>query len=330
MIEIRSLKEHELDTWFDHCVSVFKKEDSSGPSRDYFAGHWYNDPWKDLSTIFVAVEKEKVLSTLRIFHREVYLQRNKIKIGGIGEVCTKPEAQGKQLASKLLNHAIEIMKERDIKISLLFASLHDFYRKFGWQLLPETVNISRIEDFCLDEKEADKYNNFSVHRVTKGDVESIKELYDHFAKENSGLIVRNSQYWELWVDIENQNCYVLKDEYLKTVAYIILKEDEENPNIIVKEYCCRKELQPQTQLFSLLINKALYLLEKQISFVKYPSYIEVKIPIEMVEEKKSKMLQIIAPFKIGDYEVESLKQLMDFFESTKNCNGFMYFSIDKF
>ncbi len=51
MVEVRSLREEELERWFDHCAEVFK-----GESREYFVRHWNNDPWRNLNSIFVAVE----------------------------------------------------------------------------------------------------------------------------------------------------------------------------------------------------------------------------------------------------------------------------------
>ena len=66
-MEFRSLQSEEIDAWFDHVASVFTV------GRQYFMNHWYNDPWQDLEGIRVAVDDGKIVSTVRVFVRQMYL-----------------------------------------------------------------------------------------------------------------------------------------------------------------------------------------------------------------------------------------------------------------
>lgn len=70
-VEIRSLKETELEIWFDHLDTVFETT-----PRNYFVNHWNSDPLRDIEGIRVAIDKKngKIVSTVRVFIREIYIQ----------------------------------------------------------------------------------------------------------------------------------------------------------------------------------------------------------------------------------------------------------------
>lgn len=44
-ITITTLKEEDLESWFDHLDLVFEKT-----PRQYFVNHWLNDPRSDLKS----------------------------------------------------------------------------------------------------------------------------------------------------------------------------------------------------------------------------------------------------------------------------------------
>jgi hypothetical protein len=68
-MELRALKEGEIEQWFDHLSEVFPTP------RDYFVKHWAHDPTSDYKDILVAYDGEKgqVASTMRIYRRSFYL-----------------------------------------------------------------------------------------------------------------------------------------------------------------------------------------------------------------------------------------------------------------
>lgn len=154
-MEFRTLKEPELEKWFYHCASIFGDNQNLEYWLDYFKRHYFNDPLKHLGGIFVAVDDSIIASTVRLFYRRVYFHGKEITVGGIGEVSTKPEYRGMNLASKLLCMAIDTMKEKKLYISILFASLHNFYGKFGYKVLPR--------EFCLVDRDTfQKYYEFET------------------------------------------------------------------------------------------------------------------------------------------------------------------------
>jgi len=84
-VEIRSLRRDELEQWFDHVSGVF-----DDTPRQHLEDHWFQDPWRDLSSILVAVEDDKIVSTVRVFWRDAWVNGLPLPFGGIGEVSTHP------------------------------------------------------------------------------------------------------------------------------------------------------------------------------------------------------------------------------------------------
>lgn len=101
MIEFRTLKNDELEKWFDHCMYVFNEGIYSREYRQYFVNHYNNDPWRDLDTILVCMDDNKIASTVRIFNRKIYLNSKEVSMGGIGEVSTKSEYRSQGVVHKV-------------------------------------------------------------------------------------------------------------------------------------------------------------------------------------------------------------------------------------
>jgi len=195
-MEFRTLKEPELEKWFYHCASVFGDNQNLDYWLDYFKRHYFNDPLKDISSIFVAVDGSNIASTVRLFYRKIYFYGKEITVGGIGEVSTKPQYRGMGLASRLLRMAIDTMREKKLPISILFASLHNFYGKLGYKVL--------TREFCLlDRNTFRKYYEYKTAqagevkeiKLSDNDIEIMDEIYRLYSANFNGPVVRNREYW---------------------------------------------------------------------------------------------------------------------------------------
>jgi predicted acetyltransferase len=107
--EVDNLKEEQLEEWLDHVTTVF-----TTTSRKYFKDHMQCDPDRDnkgmnfVSTNNIAIwiafdpKTKKIVSTVKIFKRNLIWQQKIISMGGIGEVSTQIEHRGQGLAKILL------------------------------------------------------------------------------------------------------------------------------------------------------------------------------------------------------------------------------------
>ncbi len=82
-ISITSLEEAELELWFSHTAECFAWK---GTPKTHFENHFYLDPFRSVEDILVAKVGSKIVSSVRIFVREMYVDGRIVKIGGIGEV----------------------------------------------------------------------------------------------------------------------------------------------------------------------------------------------------------------------------------------------------
>ena len=196
-MEFRALHPEELEPWFDHVGHVFST------SRQYFVNHWEGDPWKDPAGIRVAVDKGKIVSTLRVFSRAMFLHGEQVSVGGIGEVSTLPEYRRRGLATQLLKDAIRFMEEREIAISSLHGSQR-IYSAEGWESVQRhqaMQHFSRRESTAWTIRPAD----FD----SQNELAQIATLYDNYSRKFNGAFVRdNLAYWTDWVKTESPDAWV--------------------------------------------------------------------------------------------------------------------------
>lgn len=310
MIEFRTLKESELEAWFDHCATVF-----TGASRQYFKNHWINDPWRDLDTIFIALDNNRIVSTIRVFKRKIYLCGEVITMGGIGEVSTLKEYRKQGLSSKLLFMALEYMKNSSIKISMLFGT-EPLYLKNGYKLiksfstkhqLNKYKGIYNIEEFCSNDH-----------------LEYIKNVYHEFNSKRNGSIIRDDDfYWSHWFTTEVKNCFVAKNETGDVIAYmsVIL----EGNIMVVSDFATKDGYENIfEELSSFIYTKLKHILNIN-HIIKCTSSIETSLVSIDIEPDENNMIKLISPFKIGDHLVKTTKDLLTILDS-----NFLFSNIDGF
>ena len=303
-MEFRTLREEELDEWLDHCLLVFNKGEYSEGYRQYFKNHWINDPWRDLESILVAVDEEKIVSTVRIFHRKIYLNEQIVEMGGIGEVSTKPEYQCMGLSTKLFSLVTKRMQELGVKVSMLSAAPEKigYYNKLGWERIPRFFNVSSI-------KSKDDFN-FSIRPVNfNTDIPQISLIYNVYSKKLNGTVVRdNDNYWINWVKTEAKNFYVI-EENNKIIAYVDF--DRYDKTILIREF---GELQNKSSLFSSLGSKLAAICNLNECEIVYGSDINADFKTDRIIEDNNEMIRLITPFRLDNLLIESTEQLVNVFE----------------
>lgn len=221
MIEFRTLRERELDAWYAHCDSVFHEEPG------YFRKHFEWDPFRDNSLIFVAVDGGKIVSTVRVFDRIVWIAGRAVKMGGIGEVSTKPEYREKGYAGTLLGMAIEAMRERRMPVSILFGD-HPMYQRKSWQFYP--VIFKRVTRALLPGLP----EGARVRPFQPEDLPFIMGIYDLYAGRLDGAVQRSQAYWKQWVLPQWCHPIVLLSED-RPVAYCCLSRDRQQNVLRIEE-----------------------------------------------------------------------------------------------
>ncbi len=91
--------------------------------------------WAAPDYYVVTEVRDELIGRLGIFDREVEVANTRIRVGGIGGVITKPDWRLRGIASDLLTHAAEFMRdEMGVEFAMLLCrrEVAPVYAKFGW------------------------------------------------------------------------------------------------------------------------------------------------------------------------------------------------------
>jgi predicted acetyltransferase len=225
-MEYRTLRIEELDDWFNLVEFVFRVP------REYFEAHYYNDPWKDINSIFVAVDDGKLIGTVRVFKREIYYNNQILKMGGIGEVCVLKSRRGEGIPTILMEMAIGYMKDNDYDVSLLGTDKHGYYERFGYEKKPFNYKHIKVDGRLS--------NDYHIQDINEHYLDEIHELHHNFSKQLNGPIVRNSNdYYNKWFMHEmnkQTSANVIIDQNDELKGYIVYNIRDNK--IKVKEFVC--------------------------------------------------------------------------------------------
>lgn len=309
MVEFRSLRKDELDDWFDHCATVFGGGKCDPVLKGLFTNHFYMDPRRDLEGILVAVEEEQILSTVRIFDRKAYFFGREISVGGIGEVSTRPEQQGKGFAYRLLQLAIEKMRERGTSLSMLRGTA-GLYSKLGWRKTTAYTKVAHV----VGKNELP----YGVRPVDfDRDLPVLKRMYKQYSQRFNGAFTRDEDfYWKYWVKMECGNLWVIEDDNGSPVGYISFACDKEG--LAIHEFCA---LAPYEGFFDQAVSKLCFMMNRKESEVRFESLIPSKMKADRFEEDESGMYMLLNPVSFGDEEIEETKDLVGKLKSNTEASS---------
>ncbi|MDF2685968.1 MAG: hypothetical protein K0S55_1149 [Clostridia bacterium] len=307
-MDIRTLKPDELDKWLDYCPYVFGNGVIDPDYRYYFEKHFKNDPQATYDGIFVAVENnenngnEKIVSTVRVFIRRIFVCGKSITMGGIGEDCTDPEYRRQGLSFSLLKKAIEFMKKLNINISVLFTGNHAHYGKHDFQKVEYpilTCNITAASNYNYTIKKAD-FNN---------DLHIMQNLYEKTASRFSCVLDRfEDSYWRKWVTEELKEAYLVYDGPTP-IAYYTPEIFNENKVIAFKEFVCLPKI--FDDVFLKTSAYLAYLNEFDTAEVAHVPSIGKLSDLSVKQELASgMMIKLITPFDIEGNNIKTTNELI--------------------
>ena len=283
-MEFRALYPDELEVWLDHVTDVF----SGG--RQYFSNHWHNDPWRDPEGIRIAIDNGKIVSTVRVFIRKMFLHGEPVTVGGIGEVSTRSEYRRRGLATQLLKDAIRFMESRNIVTSSLHGSQR-IYSVEGWEKVPRYYAkqpIAAKKQVAWDVRPANFDDNAEVERIAA--------LYDAYARKFNGTFVRDDMaYWTKWVRTESPSAWVAeRDGNIEGYVSVVRSKDELN----VEEFFVSDPVFAEDRgqrLFEDLLSNIIAQMDAESLEVVYPAPIADGFNAPTIEERGSAMYRINQP-----------------------------------
>jgi len=100
-----------------------------------FMDLYFSEKYKDENTL-VYIEDNQVVASLQILPYSFTFYGENIPISYISGACTLPEFRNRGLMEKLLIASFEVMKQRNIPLSIVIPAnenLYKYYEKFGYE-----------------------------------------------------------------------------------------------------------------------------------------------------------------------------------------------------
>lgn len=108
--------------------------------------------WRPKETHFFMDVDGQPLSHVGLLKHEVSVGGKPLTVAGVGGVVTRPEAQGRGYARRLLQHATEVFaNEWKVDAGLLFClpRLQPYYAALGWQPVTDEVRVEEQEKVTI-------------------------------------------------------------------------------------------------------------------------------------------------------------------------------------
>ena len=155
--------------------------------------------------VFGAYERGRLLATLTQFPFGQFFGGRPVPMGGIGAVVVLPEHRGRGIASTMLEHAVNTMRDHGEVVSALGPATIGVYRRAGWELAGDRCWYS-IVTRALDSLDI---SIAQERRAVRGDHDSMKRVYLRWASIHPGYLARPAYLWDRRLDLDvGSYCYV--------------------------------------------------------------------------------------------------------------------------
>lgn len=108
--------------------------------------------WRPKETHFFMEVDGQALSHVGLLKHVVSVGGQPSTVAGVGGVVTRPEAQGRGYARRLLQHATEVFTQQwKVDAGWLFClpRMESYYAALGWQLVKDTVHVWEPEKITI-------------------------------------------------------------------------------------------------------------------------------------------------------------------------------------
>lgn len=166
----------------------------------------------------------KLAAKLTILPLHTWIQGKLFSTGGINGVATWPEYRRYGMVGKLMQEALEMMRERGQILSTLSPFASPFYRKYGWETYMERKKYE-IKTAMLPQAAPWKGN---VRRVDPADqLPVLQQLYERYARQFNGMLKREPYWWDLRILWKLKETVVIYyNEQDEPAGYLMYKVQE--------------------------------------------------------------------------------------------------------
>ena len=163
----------------------------------------------------IAREDGRLMGHVSIVEKYIRIGESVVRMAGIGDVFTHPDARGKHVSSHLMNDSVEYMRREAFPLSMLYG-IPNFYHKFGYI---EAMGDPKI--FLPVKNAAPIMSDMVARACAARDVPDLNRLYNQAYSSKTGSIRRIPESWYNIAD--PKTLFVFPDRKDKPAGYCIYK-----------------------------------------------------------------------------------------------------------
>lgn len=169
----------------------------------------------NLGNIRIITDNEQVLSHAVMRPMIVKTPAGLFKVGGIGSVVTSENHRSQGLSTRTLESCLEAAHGQGCDFAILWTSLHDFYRRIGFELAG--TEVSFVIDNEIDLSSEPKAAGLRFMDSTKVAPEAIHRLYSQHTVTSMRTVEDTRKY----LQIPNTRLYTVWDMHGALKAYAV-------------------------------------------------------------------------------------------------------------
>ena len=235
---IRKIKETELIEAEKISSLCFNwSHDTEGKTAEEYIKSIKENPHSKYHAYFTDAfaaftDEGEMMSCLSVLPYEVFFDGNRLKMAGIGSVCTYPQHRRKGAVRELFRQALKDMYECGISFSYLYPFSEKFYGNFGYTPSSQSIRwnftLLTIPDYHYD-------GSFHLYRGD-GNYSEYEIAYRTFAENYNMMVNRDSYDWEVLKSANpfkgSRQAYLYKDKAGNPKGYLVFDKLNE-PNQII-------------------------------------------------------------------------------------------------
>ena len=227
MIEIRGMRPGELS----RVHKLLKKAFPHTPAG-FFDRQAKHDPALKPEHTRLLFEEGRLLSCVRVFFRTVRCGDTPLLMGGIGDVGTDPDHQGRGLNSRLMEDTLRYLKESGAVFYFLFTRINPYCQKFGYFTLPTCqVTIpppSRARSVAWRRADLSR------------DLPALDEIYTEATRDRMAPVIRDRRYWTMQHHLPRLDPDLFWVHEKKGVPEAYIRGRVQDGRLKILEFGCRK------------------------------------------------------------------------------------------
>jgi len=204
-VSIRTYREGDEDEIARLLRECFDSFNSFGLTGEKWLKLFELDPGFRRDLAFVAEKDGKIVSHIQIIEREITVgSAARLQVAGIGNVSTFQEHRREGYSTRVLTHALKVVKEKGFPASALFAGqlapAHTMYQKLGFTDMYLPVMLFRGAKAPLrcnnQVMSTPARQKVEIRESDERDDQSLLGIYEKNCSIHNGLVIRDKKTWK--------------------------------------------------------------------------------------------------------------------------------------